>query len=74
MYYGSIDEEVLQHYGGLTNMSLAKVLDQNTDADDIDEVEIIHHSPYLDHNMMVDLLQNKRNVFSILSTNIQAIK
>ncbi len=60
---------------GLVINSLINILEPDADSnDDTNEPTLIHHSPYYDFYMLTSTLRHKKNVFSILSTNIQSIR
>ena len=72
MSSGPLDHAILNHHGGVSNNSLLNILDHDPDLDS-NETETIRHSPYYDFDMLQEVLQEKKNRFSILSSNIQAI-
>ncbi len=71
----TLDREILQYQGGLAAKSLINILKTDGDSnDDTNEPTLIRHSPYYDFDMLTSTLKEKKNVFSILSTNIQSIR
>ena len=60
-----LDNEFLQHIGGINDNSLIKILDP--------DMEIITHSSYYDYERLCSTLQTCKNKFTIFSTNIQSI-
>ena len=69
----SLDEQILKNRGGVLNNSLINIMDSDTD-DDSDQLQVLRHSPYQDFDMMSSALKDKKNAFSLLSSNIQGIK
>ena len=65
------DEAFLSYLGGIQNNDLKTVLDIN----DIDtnEPQTIRHSSYYDYDTFNELIINKKDRFSILSSNIKSI-
>ena len=62
------DHSILSHLGGLENNSLISILDINNN-----ELEVIKHSSYYDLDKFKNLVNEKKNMISILSLNIQSI-
>ena len=69
----SLDKEFLQSFGGLEKNCLRHVMHYENVSDPENVIETIHHSPYYDSEMLVSTLDQKRNCFTILSTNIQSV-
>ena len=69
----SLDNTILQAFGGVQNNSLPNVLNVYDENDNNNELHVINHSPYYDNDMLVNHLQNEQNKFNILSTNIESI-
>ena len=67
----TFDEAFLSYVGGTHNNDLKTVLDIN----DIDtnEPQTIRHSSYYVYDKFNELIINKNDRFSVLSTNIQSI-
>ena len=68
----NLETDLLDHRGGIDKNSLIKILNSDTDEESLN-TEIIKHSPYYDANMFISLLKDKKNIFSIFSTNIESI-
>ncbi len=45
-----LDEAILKHRGGVQNKPIIQIIDTDLDENDIDEPQIIKHSPYYDFN------------------------
>ena len=73
----STEEYVLRKYGGVNNNSLNQVLNlvNNNDRDEseIEDFNIIKHSPYVNNNEFISFCIERRKHFTILSLNIQSI-
>ena len=70
----NLDSEFLQYCGGVESNSFLNVLHNNTDEDeDIanSAPQINIHSPYYDFTDLIPTLAGHKDVFSILSSNIQ---
>lgn len=58
----------------LTNLSLIDVIDRQADEPDDDEMPtIFKNSPYNDDNSLINVLQSRTNVFTLLSLNCQSL-
>ena len=68
----SLDEQILQHKGGIAINSLTKVM--QIDEDQENQPRLIKHSPYHEIKTMTNLVSNSKNSFSILTMNIQCIR
>ena len=67
----TFDEAFLSYVGGIHNNDLKTVLDIHDT--DTNEPKTIRHSSYYDYDKFNELLINKNDRFSVLSTNIQSI-
>ncbi len=67
----SLDEDVLKHHGGFQNNSFVKIIETD---EELDDVQVIRHSPYYDNDMLLSLLRDKQNVFTLFSSNIQSLR
>ncbi len=73
--YTDLDDEFLQHIGGINRNSSIKVLDPDIDEDqEWNSTEVIKNSSYYDSENLSSTLQTCKNKFTIFSTNIQSIK
>ncbi len=68
-----LDEVILKHRSGVQNKSFIQIIDTDLDENDIDEPQIIKHSPYYDFNGLVSTLNTSKTIVSIFSTNSQSI-
>ena len=68
----SVDCAFLKCFGGIDNNSLNNILQGDDKTDDI-QIEIIEHSAYYNVDMLYPTLNEKKNCFNILSTNIESI-
>ncbi len=68
-----LDEAILKHRCGVQNKSFIQIIGTDLDENDIDEPQIIKHSPYYDFNGLESTLNISKTIFSIFSTNIQSI-
>lgn len=63
---------ILNTLGGEHQYSLNNILNSNNyDADE--EFDIIKHSPYYSESLLIDMLQERLNDFTLLSLNIQSL-
>ena len=67
----NLDETVLKHYGGIERNSLQSTLNLNEDENN--NVHVIRHSAYYDHERLLEELSSKPNDFTIFSSNIESI-
>ena len=68
------EEQILKHFGGYTQNSLLQVLNVHDEATNTDgEIELTDHSPFIDHEQLVETLRANKNKFNILSVNIASI-
>ena len=69
----TLDEQFLQHLGGVRTNSLRELL-QVTNVGLYEENfhSLIPHSPYFDTDQMCKLATSKQHCFSILSSNIES--
>ena len=70
------DDSFLRFYGGLNKNSLVDILRLNEDNIETEceqEIQLIKHSSYYDHDAFFDLTKTHFQKFSILSTNIESI-
>ena len=65
--------EMLTNIGGISNCSLASVLEK-THIEVEEEPNLITHSPYFSNDMFVQKVKGKNNVFKVLCMNIQSIQ
>ena len=68
----SVDCTLLEYFGGIQKNSLNHILLGDDKTDDI-QVDVIKHSAYYDRDMLQPILKEKKNSFTILSTNIESI-
>ena len=70
----SLDEIILSSYGGLEQNSLSNLIDDN---DEVTErstlINMTKHSPYFDLEHFNTFIRDKKNKFTIPSTNIESI-
>ncbi len=58
----------------MDNNSFVKIIDEDVNYDeDMNQIQVIHHSSYYDIENLKSSLKNCKNKFSIFSTNIQSI-
>ena len=67
------DEAFLSYSGGILNNCLTNILHINENETDINEQQRIRRSSYYDFDQFSKLAKEKKNSFSILSTNIQSV-
>ena len=74
MHTTLLDEDILKNIGGVENNSFVKIIDADIDEDDdMNQIQVMHHSSYYDFENLKSTLNNYKNKFSIFSTNIQSI-
>ncbi len=61
----------LNYVGAVISNSFVQILD--SDEDDLNQPQIIHHFLYYDIDKLTSTLNGNKNKFSIFSTNIQSI-
>ena len=66
-----LDELILNHYGGTDRNSLQTILSLNENEND--NLHIIKHSAYYDHEKLIEEMSSKHDEFTILSSNIESI-
>ena len=70
-----MDDSILNNVGGVNTNSLLNVLSTDNEHDEPDHpVQLIKHSAYFDHDSLTKLLKEKKQTFTILSTNIASIR
>ena len=70
----TIDEQFLQHLGGVRTNSLRELLQVTyVGLDEENMHSLIPHSPYFDTDQICKLATSKQHCFSILSSNIESI-
>ena len=69
----SNDISLLQHCGGIENNSLGHILKLDDEGFDENEIEVVKHSSYFDDDSLYSLLEQHKDKFCILSTNIQSM-
>ena len=58
----------------MTNLSLIDVIDRYPDESNNNESPVIYkHSPYCDDNSLINIIQSKKDTFTILSLNCQSL-
>ena len=67
-----MDSVILESVGGVHRHSLTQILNADV-INDGDELNIIKHSPYLDQENFIKILQGKNNNFTVLSLNTQSL-
>ncbi len=71
---GRLDNEFLQHIGGINDNSFIRVLDPDIDEDnELNCPQIISYSSFYDSEKLSIILQTCQNKIIIFSTNIQSI-
>ncbi len=74
MHTSLLDEDILKTIGGVVNHSFVNIVDADIDEDeDMNQIQVMHHSSYYDFENLKATLKNYTNKFSIFSTNIQSI-
>ncbi len=69
-----LDEDIFKNIGGVDNNSFVKIIDADVDEDeDMNQIQVMHHSSYYVIENLKTTLKNYKNKFSIFSTNIQSI-
>ena len=71
----SIDDSVLQSYGGLNQNSLISVLnaESNEELELNAHLQMIRNSQFYDNDMFIEFIRNKKEHFIILSSNIESV-
>ncbi len=63
-----LDNDFLQHLGGVDNNSLINILEIDTNENlDSDQLQLICHSPYYDSNKLFSTLKKKVYLVQIFS-------
>ena len=72
----SLENDILNKHGGLEKNSLIHVLGKNPEDDLLinGEPQTLEHSKYIDHDVLLDILTEKQNIFKILSLNCQSLR
>jgi hypothetical protein len=74
VYFTELDRSFLRQMGSVGENSFIDIIEPDPDNDDnLEQPELIRHSPYHDFNKLLSTLKNCKNQFSIFSTNIQSI-
>ena len=71
-----IDDQILGNYGGVIDNSLIHTIDMVQEQDTPESIiysKLIKHSGYYDDKLMSTLIDNDRENFTILSTNIESV-
>ena len=69
----SIEETILNHYGGFPTNSLVDILESDPMEDESGEIQVIRHSAYYTLDKFLQLPKDVTASFIVLSLNIQAL-
>ena len=70
----TIDSEILANYGGIQKNSLTHILRELGETDtENNEPELLEHSPYMNTNLVCEILSKKQDAVKVLSLNCQSL-